>query len=354
MNTDNIFGKRLTSARKMAGLSLQALADKLGNVITKQSLNKYEQGIMKPDSTILIALANILNVSVDFFFYEPLDNLTLDNVRFRKFSTKINKTQSCSIEEKAKEAIARRLRIFNLLGNKNEVTQFNFGEVTSANIEEAAMSFRHQWELGNDPINDVITMLEDHGYWIIEIEAPDGFDGFHTRILNYEIIVLRKIAPNEDQVRRRISALHEFAHSVLKFGKEISEKEEEKLCTAFASAVLYPYNLVIKEMNAGKFHFYTQELYLLKEKWGISIKAIIYRAYSVGILKEFIFKKMMISYQTKFKLGEKKVFPSKEEPTLFAKMIFNAIGMGVLSLTEAAHLLDVSIDEFRNQIDSVA
>ena len=80
MNTDNIFGKRLTSARKMAGLSLQALADKLGNVITKQSLNKYEQGIMKPDSSILIALANILNVSVDFFFYEPLENLTLDNV----------------------------------------------------------------------------------------------------------------------------------------------------------------------------------------------------------------------------------------------------------------------------------
>ena len=99
MNTDNIFGKRLTSARKMAGLSLQALADKLGNVITKQSLNKYEQGIMKPDSSILIALANILNVSVDFFFYEPLENLTLDNVRFRKFSTKIHKTQSCSIDE---------------------------------------------------------------------------------------------------------------------------------------------------------------------------------------------------------------------------------------------------------------
>jgi transcriptional regulator with XRE-family HTH domain len=46
---ENTFAIRLLSARKMAGMSLQKLADALGNVVTKQSLNKYEQGVMKPD-----------------------------------------------------------------------------------------------------------------------------------------------------------------------------------------------------------------------------------------------------------------------------------------------------------------
>ena len=57
---ENVFANRLQSARKMAGLSLQGLADKLDNLVTKQSLNKYEQGVMKPDSEVLIALANSL------------------------------------------------------------------------------------------------------------------------------------------------------------------------------------------------------------------------------------------------------------------------------------------------------
>jgi len=37
------FGERLVSARKMAGLSLAALAEKTGNLVTRQAINKYER-----------------------------------------------------------------------------------------------------------------------------------------------------------------------------------------------------------------------------------------------------------------------------------------------------------------------
>ena len=66
MIMENNFANRLVSARKMAGLSLQTLADRLGNVVSKQSLNKYEQGKMKPDSDLVIAISNVLNVSYNF------------------------------------------------------------------------------------------------------------------------------------------------------------------------------------------------------------------------------------------------------------------------------------------------
>lgn len=355
---NNVFGKRLASARKMIGMSLQNLADSLINTgfsITKQSLSKYEQGIMKPDSSMLIALANILNVTVDFFYYEPLDKIDLGDVKFRKYSSKINKTQTVAIEEKAKEAISRRLYVSNLLGILPESDKFNFREIKDKlDIEEAAIAFRNQWNLGNDPIPDVILMLEDHGFWVVDIEAVDGFDGFHSNILGQKIIVLKKLSYNEDQVRKRLTALHELAHAILHFSPEVTEKDEEKFCTAFASAVLYPKEKVIKDINPAYFHFYREELYQLKERWGISVKAIFYRVYDLGIIKESLFKKMMITYNSKFKDGEKKVFTSKERPTRFTKMIFQGIGMGLISLTDAANMLEINQDELRRQVESVA
>lgn len=352
---DNVFGKRLASARKMAGMSLQNLADALGN-ISKQSLNKYEQGIMKPEnSTTIISLANILNVPVDFFFYQPLDNINLGDVKFRKYSSKINKTNSVAIEEKAKESISRRLHIANLLAYRPSPEKFSFRPIVDGvDVEEAATAFREQWNLGNCPIPDVIVMLEDRGFWVIDIEAPDGFDGFPTNILGYPIIVLKKIETGEDQVRKRLSALHELAHAILTFADNVTDKEEEKYCSAFASAVLYPKEMVEKEMNKSNFHFYTQELYLLKEKWGISIKAIFYRAYTLGLIKDGYYKKLMITYSSKFKNGEKKVFVSKERPTLYTKMVFQAYGTGLLSSIDSANMLGISQEDFRKQIESVA
>ncbi|HRH38841.1 MAG TPA: helix-turn-helix transcriptional regulator, partial [Flavobacteriales bacterium] len=64
----NTFGERLQLARKMSGLSYQGLADKLNGLVTKQALHKYEQGSMMPDSEKLIALANALDVTVNFFY----------------------------------------------------------------------------------------------------------------------------------------------------------------------------------------------------------------------------------------------------------------------------------------------
>ena len=58
-----VFPVRLKSARKMMGWSLQDLADNLGIPITKQALNKYESGQMKPGSDVLLALAKVLTAA---------------------------------------------------------------------------------------------------------------------------------------------------------------------------------------------------------------------------------------------------------------------------------------------------
>ena len=62
---ENIFGNRLKLARKMAGFSLQELADALENKVTKQSLNKYEMGLMNPSGDVLVAISSTLKVKPD-------------------------------------------------------------------------------------------------------------------------------------------------------------------------------------------------------------------------------------------------------------------------------------------------
>jgi len=107
----------------MAGLSLQNIADRLGNVVSKQSLNKYEQGKMKPDSDLIIALSEILKVPVDFFFSEPAIAVELTNVDFRKYSSKLSKTEEAAVEEKSKEAFERYFELENIL-SFNETTSY--------------------------------------------------------------------------------------------------------------------------------------------------------------------------------------------------------------------------------------
>ena len=91
---ENIFGVRLKFARKMAGMSLQELSDKLNNIVSKQALNKYEQGLMKPSNDVLLSLSKILEVKPDYFLKKNI--LKLKDISFRKktsLSKKIEDTR---------------------------------------------------------------------------------------------------------------------------------------------------------------------------------------------------------------------------------------------------------------------
>jgi Zn-dependent peptidase ImmA (M78 family)/DNA-binding XRE family transcriptional regulator len=350
------FANRLISARKMAGLSLQNLADKLGNVVTKQSLSKYEQGKMKPDSELIIALSNALNVPVNYFYTSPDVEITLSNIGFRKYSSKLSSIDLVSVQERAKEVFERYFELENILNVENEHQYFHYPYpiLTTQDAEKAAITLRSEWNLGNDPIPDVVKMLEDKGYKVIEIDAPPAFDGFKADVGNKKVIVLRKTNPEDDIVRKRFTALHELAHHSLIIPEDLSEKEEEKICHAFASAILYPAEMALKEMNKERFHFYQNELVLIKECWGISFPAVFSRALQLGIINQSVYKRFNIGYRTRkyHELNnEPGQFPGKEKPVKIERLIYIALANEVLSLNEAAYFAGMSSWKLRSLIN---
>jgi len=57
------FGIRLRAARKMAGMSMEDLAAKLGGRVTKQAISKYEAGRMMPSPEVLEKLVEALKIA---------------------------------------------------------------------------------------------------------------------------------------------------------------------------------------------------------------------------------------------------------------------------------------------------
>ena len=60
-----LVGQRIREVRKMRGLSLGDLAEQVG--LNKESFRHIEIGVSKPRLETLFELANILNVSMDYF-----------------------------------------------------------------------------------------------------------------------------------------------------------------------------------------------------------------------------------------------------------------------------------------------
>lgn len=355
---ETTFSIRLSSARKMAGMSLQKLADALGNIVTRQALNKYEQGKMKPDSKLLISLSEILDVPVDYFFSEPTVAIELQNPDFRRHSSRISSVQKASIEEKSKNLLEKYFELENLLNLNEEPDYFQFKKeiITPEDVVEAANKLREEWNLGYDPIPDAIAMLEDKGYKVIEFNAPKSFDGLSAEVNGSKVIVLNSSLFDGNNCRKRFTALHELAHHSLKFAEGMQQKEEEKLCHIFANSVLYPSDMAKKELQNTRFHFYENELVLIKERWGISISAIFQTALRLGIITDFIFKSLNIKYRS---LGyhrdnnEPGRFLSKEKPVRFQRLVFFALGKGLISTNEAAYYTGVSAWEFRKSMQQL-
>lgn len=347
---ENNFGIRLASARKMAGMSLQKLADALENVVTKQSLSKYEQGEMKPDSSLLVKLSSVLNIPVDYFFAEQTVSVEFTNPDYRKHSSKVSATEKTAIEEKSKNLLEKYLEIEQLLNLDDEAQYFQYEEeiLTPENAEKAAKQLRDNWNLGYDPIPDVVAMLEDKGYKVLEIEATENFDGLSDEANGYKVIVLNGSLDIDNKTRKRFTALHELAHNSLNIPEDMEHRAAEKLCHVFASAVLFPEEMARKELHRERFHFYERELVILKERWGISISAIFQRAFHLGIISEHVFRKFNIGYKKRgHHKNEPGDFRSKEQPNRFLRLVYFALGKELISVNEAAYYSGVSLWEFR-------
>jgi Zn-dependent peptidase ImmA (M78 family)/DNA-binding XRE family transcriptional regulator len=342
--TNSIFAERLKAARKMAGFSLQDLEDKIDAAVTKQALHQYEKGVMMPDSSVMILLAKATGVRTDYFFRTATVNL--ESLAFRKGAALGVKAKE-SIKQKAVDFVERYLELESILAiNSNFQSPFKNRVIRLAtDIEQAATDLRSHWHLGNDPIPDVVEMLESKAVKVFELETDEKFDGLSAKAGNVSVIVLNK---KRDVVRLRFTALHELAHLILEFHKDAGD--EEKLSHAFAGAVLLPKEALYKSLGKSRMQFTLEELVRVKESYGISIAAIMARAKSLGVISEATHKSFSIYWSKEgYRIKEPGTYPSREKATRFDQLLSRAVAEEMITMSKAASLADRSISQLENQ-----
>ena len=341
-----IFSKRLKSARTLAVLSQDQLVEKIGNIVSKNAISKYEKGEMMADSAILLALSKALNVKPDYFF-RPF-TVEIEKVEFRK-KQKLSVKKVNAIKQCVTDFVERYIEVEQFLNISsdfnNPIKKFSISSIQD--IDEAALKVRSHWRLGLNALPNVIDLLEDKGIKIIEIDAPDEFDGFSGWADGkIPIIVINK---NYNVERKRLTALHELGHLTLNINKSVPAREKEKYCFRFAGAMLIPEPTFISEIGNIRSHFSIPELIAVKETYGISIQAIMARAKDLNIINEsqfILFRKWISRNRTEEGLGE---YKGIEQAFRFKQLIYRAAAEEIISLSKAANLSNQKLAEFRKE-----
>ncbi len=349
---EQILAQRLKSARLMKGFSMDVLCERMGNIVSKQSISKYEKGKMMPDSTILIALSNALEVSIDYFF-RPY-KLEFTEVEFRKKS-KLGTLKIQSINEHVIDNIERYFEIEEILEVNNDFN-IDFSNIivqSSTDVKNQAKRLRDLWNLGDDGISKVVSVLEENNIKVIEIDASEDFDGLSGFINEKKpIIVLNK---NFSPERLRFTAFHELGHLLLSFDEIFSQKEIENFCNQFANEMLIPSKQFIKLIGASRKEISLQELIPIQKQFGISIDALMYKAKELNIITDNRYKGYCIKKNQYPQLKEQASlsrFP-KETSDRFIALVFRAMSDEIISISKAASLLCKSISEVRSEINYI-
>ena len=74
-----MLNENIKRGRKLKGLSQQELAVKLN--VVRQTVSKWEQGLSVPDSDMLIALSEVLEIPVSKLLGEPVDEAEMNHLR---------------------------------------------------------------------------------------------------------------------------------------------------------------------------------------------------------------------------------------------------------------------------------
>jgi len=348
-----LFAERLKSARMMNGYSLQDLSDKLENRISRQAIHKYEKGEAEPDSEMLNSLCEILGVRPDFFTRETL--VELGKIEFRKIEKLPSKEQS-SIIEKTRDFLERYIELEELMGISKPFKSIDIaGPIASfEEVEAAAQKVRKIWQLLNNPIPNVIELLEEKNIKVILLNAGNEFDGLQTWVNGREIpVIVLNTGKLKSNDRIRFSAFHELGHLLLPLDG-VDEKLAEKYCHTFAGAMLFPGNAAIMEFGEKRNKISIQELGFVKLQYGISLQALVYRIFDLGIISSYL-KNYFYQYiiQMGWKTEEPYVLERNEISNRFDQLIFRALSEEIISVSKAASLKNMKLAEFRTKTMAV-
>lgn len=332
-------GLRLKQLRLARGMSLDALAAALGGAVTKQALSKYELGKAEPSPRVLALLAAALGVKVAQLAAPP--DVQVSFIGYRRRAS-LPKREQERVESMITEALERRVQLQDRLqlGATLDLAVESIPVTRAEEAEDAAAHVRAEWKLGAEPLANVTATLEDHFVHVLEIDGDDRFDGISAIVRTSDGQVAAAAVVSDEKVageRQRLNLAHELGHLVLDVSA-LADDQVETAAFRFGAALLAPAALIRQEVGATRSSISGNELLLLKQRFGMSVQALLRRLRDLEIITASYYKQWCIDIN---RLGWRREEPGqipREEPTWLRRHVLRGLAEELISAEEAASL----------------
>ena len=329
-------------------MSQRELSNKLEGQVSPTAIEKYEKGLMMPSSSALILLSKALGMKLDYFFRPFTVAIDTKKFEFRK-SASMGVKKVESIKYMVCAEIEKYLEIEGILGNMTTFTP-DYSNILVEGEDEAkllARRLREDLNIGSDAIVSAVELLESCGVKIIEIDHDDKFSGTCNTAGTIPVIVINRNMTSE---RKRITIFHELGHLLMHCAEGV---DEEKMCNIFANEVLIPSDKFKSLLGASRHDISLVELQAIQREYGISVDALMAKAAQLNIITN----NRYTSYYKKknalpaFKEAVEASHYPMEHTNRFERLVYRALASEVISTSKAAALLDISVNEVRNNLN---
>lgn len=279
---------RLRIARQAAMLRKKELAELVE--VSAAAISQYENGTTTPSPRVVAALALALGVPSSFFAADrPLGEAPSTTAHFRSL-------RSTSKQERDR-AFAHALLTWDLtrvIERYVQLPELQLPQDLALSpddpphaVEAAAAEARRAMGLGTGPIPHVVRLLESRGIVCTRLPAMTRrVFAFSCEFPGRPVVVLS--TERTHRAAGRFDAAHELGHLLLHHDAEPGTHAVERHANIFASEFLAPAS-EIADLLPRRVDWL--QLVRLKEQWGISIQALLYRARSLKVMSEHTYRR---------------------------------------------------------------
>lgn len=292
------FGEKLQSVRELNGLSRKELADKLN--LSEQAIWQYENQYTVPKFEVTNELKKVFNVKAQFFYTEPFTTTIskVESIAYRaedREARKKTKMETTFIDfisyflDKFESKLNLPTSPLPLLRDES-IQLYNMSMETSdrlLQLENIAENARKKLDVQSN--SELLYKLELSGIYILEKNMGTSIDAYSTWTSQEKpfIILGNK---KKSAVRRNFDLAHELGHLLLHYRIDMDSltKDEHKIiekeANDFASFFLLPKAQFLKDFPTISKKSNPKSYLDLKMKYMVSIGALEYRAYKMGLL----------------------------------------------------------------------
>lgn len=299
-------GTALRQARLECGLTTRVVARQLtllGIPVSHATVANHERGRTIPSQVVLVALARVYDRS-----YESLLSMrpAFDSLPRFRCLTSARKSQQDDLCARALPWLVAYQFVEDL--GVDDLEYLKPIQVSpSMSGQELAELVRGNLGIGDYPLPSVVRLLENYEVHTIDLEADPGISAFAATLSKRPVVVLNSgLSPD----RMRLTAAHELAHHLFSDclrDRQIDDRTVEKRAFEFASHLLFP-EASLDDAFALKSMV---RLVQYKERFGISLAAMIYRAKQSRLINQRTYQRLWMDFA---KLGWRRDEPGNVTP----------------------------------------